>query len=45
VTGKADQFETGPTQDRIHCVVIVLDATTLDLVSDKVIEKIKRFNI
>ncbi|XP_060581092.1 interferon-induced protein 44-like isoform X2 [Ruditapes philippinarum] len=43
VTPKDDQFETGPTQDRIHCVVIVLDATTLDVVSDKIIEKIKKF--
>lgn len=43
VTPKADQFQTDPTQDRIHCVVIVLDATTLDVVSDKVIEKIKKF--
>jgi hypothetical protein len=43
VTPKEDRFQTGPTQDRIHCVVIVLDATTLDVVSDKVIEKIKKF--
>ncbi|XP_053373685.1 interferon-induced protein 44-like isoform X2 [Mercenaria mercenaria] len=43
-TSKADNFEEDPTtQDRIHCVVFVLDATTLDVVSSKVVEKMKNF--
>ncbi|XP_060589507.1 interferon-induced protein 44-like [Ruditapes philippinarum] len=43
LTPKADKSKVEPTKNRIHCVIFVLDATTLDTVSEKVIEKMKQF--
>ncbi|XP_053373679.1 interferon-induced protein 44-like [Mercenaria mercenaria] len=44
ISPKAEEFGVYPTtQGKIHCVVFVLDATALDAVSDKVVEKVKNF--
>ncbi|XP_053373902.1 interferon-induced protein 44-like [Mercenaria mercenaria] len=44
LTPKAEDSDEVPARDnRIHCVVFVLDATTLDVVSSQVVEKMKNF--
>ncbi|XP_060601907.1 interferon-induced protein 44-like isoform X2 [Ruditapes philippinarum] len=44
ITLKAPGFNANPTaNDVIHCAVFVLDATTLEILTPKIIEKIKAF--
>ncbi|XP_053388647.1 interferon-induced protein 44-like [Mercenaria mercenaria] len=44
ITPKVQGFKTHPTtEDTVHCAVFVIDATTLDVLSTKVMEKIKGF--
>ncbi|XP_053379816.1 interferon-induced protein 44-like [Mercenaria mercenaria] len=44
ITPKTQGFKTQPsTQDTVHCAVFVIDATTLDVLSTKVMEKMKGF--
>ncbi|XP_053373899.1 interferon-induced protein 44-like [Mercenaria mercenaria] len=44
LTPKTESFKNEPTiRDMIHCVVFVLDATTLDVLSSDVLEKMKNF--
>jgi hypothetical protein len=44
ITPKTPGFKANPTDnDVIHCAVFVLDATTLEVLSSKIIEKMKGF--
>ncbi|XP_060585696.1 interferon-induced protein 44-like [Ruditapes philippinarum] len=44
ITPKTPGFKVNPTDnDVIHCAVFVLDATTLEVLSSKIIEKMKGF--
>lgn len=46
ISPKIPGFKPNPTaNDQIHCVVFVLDSTTLEVISPKLVEKIKRFQL
>ncbi|XP_045169930.2 interferon-induced protein 44-like [Mercenaria mercenaria] len=44
ISPNAEEFRVNPTtQDKIHCVVFVIDASTLEAVSSIIVDKMKNF--